>query len=133
MFVRRRLLAFRGAERKGEMKNRLLICILILVALLCGCSKQNSGTENQVDTAKEQNDLAVPSGTLKESETGSLSEPEAPSSLEVTTPSREEVLAMRQRVLEGMAEEDIRQLTEEVIMKRARYRSDGRTMEVMKT
>ena len=112
--MRRRLLAFRGAERKGEMKNRLLICSLILVALLCGCSKQNSGTENQVDTAKEQNDLAVPSGTLKESETGSLSEPEAPSSLEVTAPSREEVLAMRQLVLEGMAEEDIWQLTEEV-------------------
>ena len=78
------------------------------------------------DAGEEQNTVVAPSEVAEEAKSNEEGEQK------VTAPSREEVLAMRQRVLEGMTEEDIRQLTEEV-MKRARYRSDGRTMEVMKT
>ena len=86
------------------------------------------------DAGEEQNTVVAPSEVAEEAKSNEEGEQK------VTAPSREEVLAMRQRVLEGMTEEDIRQLTEEVksanltlVMKRARYRSDGRTMEVMKT
>ena len=75
-------------------------------AFMCACSERSHRVESQtMEDAGEEQNTAVTSSEVAE---GAKSNGEGEQ--KVTAPSREEVLAMRQRVLEGMAEEDIRQL-----------------------
>ena len=91
-------------------KRRLICALLIMSAFMCACSERSHRVENQTmeDAGEEQNTVVAPSEVAEEAKSNEEGEQK------VTAPSREEVLAMRQRVLEGMTEEDIRQLTEEV-------------------
>ena len=88
-------------------KRRLICALLIMSAFMCACSERSHRVENQTmeDAGEEQNTVVAPSEVAEEAKSNEEGEQK------VTAPSREEVLAMRQRVLEGMTEEDIRQLT----------------------
>lgn len=69
-------------------KNRLII-ILLLSATLYGCSTDEGSTNEEI--IKQSTELT-----------------------EMSVPTQEEVLAMRELVLEGMSEEEIKRLTENI-------------------
>ena len=80
------------------MKKNSLIIMLLLSVTLYGCSADMAG-ESSINEEKQDNADA---------------KTESQSTSEVSAPTKEEVLAMREQVLEGMSEEEIGRLTENI-------------------
>ncbi len=85
-------------------KNRLIIILLLSIALY-GCSADRESTN-------EEN-----------AETPTEFEAESQNTAEVHIPTKEEVYAMRAQVLEGMSEEEIERLTENIKVANQRMES----------
>ncbi len=94
------------------MKRNKIIIILLLAATMYGCSKDDKNSELQTEqtgieekqTGAEEESIETEDGSQTDSQTAS----------EMNAPAKEEVLAMRKQVLEGMNEEEIERLKENI-------------------
>lgn len=99
------------------MKYKTIYAALLLSLVLCGCSKQNREIDKQADSfdnSKVQTEYQAAGGSDIDSEQNTLSNTEAAETAkkEITVPAKDEVLAAREQALEGMTEDEIRDLTE---------------------
>ncbi len=86
-------------KRTGVITFALVVCLILSA---CGKNEPLAGTQQQVTAAEDA------SGYLTEDST------EVQAITEIHAPSKEEVIAMRETVLEGMSEEEIERLTENI-------------------
>ena len=89
------------------MKKNRLIIMLLLSIILYGCS---------ADTAGE-------GGANEEKQDSVDDETESQNTAEVHIPTKEEVFVMREQALEGMSEEEIERLTENIKVANQRMES----------
>jgi hypothetical protein len=89
-------------------KRNIVVCISSLSAclLLSACSKK----ENIIEAQQQETTIE----SVTENITEDNDSTEITDTAEIVTPSKDEVLAMRELVLEGMSEEDIERLTENI-------------------
>ena len=100
------------------MKKIRLFSILFLSISLFGCSAKDESDKQQTEYAEISQEIQDESEreTTENVETAENSEVETDgqSESEPVKPTKEEVLVMRERVLEGMSEEEIKRLTENI-------------------
>lgn len=100
------------------MKKSILLSVLFLSISLSGCSANEERDKQQTEYAELNQEIQ------DDSETENIEDTETEESLESETndqtgsepaaPTKEEVLSMRELVLEGMSEEEIDRLTENI-------------------
>lgn len=93
------------------MKKRVWLSIgcLLLVLTACRAEKQDINSEESTAAQPETIDNSKEETNAETEDTSDVSE-----SQETMAPAKEEVLAMRERVLEGMSEEEKERLTENI-------------------
>ena len=100
------------------MKKSILLCILLLSIFLFGCSANDESNKQQTEYAEINQEIQDESESIMPDNTETVEKSEAEtdeqSESEPAVPTKEEVLAMRERVLEGMSEEEIARLTENI-------------------
>ena len=106
------------------MKRTVLLSILFLSISLAGCSAKDesdkqppeyTGTDQEIPDDSEVNNMeSTETAGNSEAEAGDLTEAENQTEAEPVAPTKEEVLAMRELVLEGMSEEEISRLKENI-------------------
>ncbi|MBD5452808.1 MAG: hypothetical protein HDR30_00575 [Lachnospiraceae bacterium] len=100
------------------MKKNRLVTMLLLSAALYGCSTGGESANGEI--AKTPTELTE---INEEKQDNADAKTESQSTSEVSAPTKEEVLAMREQVLEGMSEEEIERLAENIKVANLRMES----------
>ena len=105
------------------MKKTVFAVVLLCAMSLAGCSSSDESGERRTESA--ESDMAEQESAGAEStDTEQVSvEDDVRTTPEAVRPTKEEVLAMREQVLEGMTEEEIKRLTENIKVANQRMES----------
>ncbi|MCM1325013.1 MAG: hypothetical protein NC094_13280 [Bacteroidales bacterium] len=113
------------------MKNTFYFSVLAICLILSACGIQGPSAEHSIEEQEQLRGQAATQETaIEDMVRGDIPQedipkenPESDDTIEVQAPSKEEVLAMRETVLEGMSEEEIKRLTENVKVANLRLES----------
>ena len=104
------------------MRKNMLVLVLLLTIILCGCSAQNENSMQHTEPAEAGEETLSDIGEADiEAENDNLIG--SKDTVRKRVPTKEEVLAMRKQVLEGMSAEEIERLAENIKVANLRMES----------